>query len=636
MTRNKLLMTCAVASLALGLSACSSDDDAPVMMTSMMDQEPALTPAEMLVAAQSSFDAAQEAVDNLAADATPEEIAAAETELVAAQLALILAANLPENQPPPLTEIQVAQAAAADAAAAAMTAAGAAGDAADDADTARVNIATMQTGETGKTSGGHAYMARHYADEAEAERVKAETASAAAAAAEDIATATRALVNAEEALLAAKDAADKAAIHAGLAMDATDNELFIDGTVKTVGGTSINANAGALTEDVGSQTKKTGLIEIKNPSARMVGGKDEVNMVDDDTNTMDVDETVHPQPEVMARTFDIGKTIDSPDDMARLMIVTSYAGSKQAGVFVQPSADDADLEMGTREGYVTITDNDDETDDDNNTALRSAGMYYLATNAGAADDADDRNVATLEVGTVADDAKTEQVYYYITPGVEGADDVRNHFVLVSEDKDRVSGITTYSYQPVTVGMEKVKIFEATDYKHIHFGVWADLGDAAEDGTQSTLADLGIGFVQNFSDSPTGDDMPNVGMATYNGNWAAAVQEADDEGNGDITLENGAASLTAYFETGKITAALTDLATLTGKIDEDKFSGDTASDINAMHGLDDADVDFEGTFNGAFYGTKAAEAAGIFDFAAANDEGENVGGAFRGAFGADKK
>ena len=40
--------------------------------------------------------------------------------------------------------------------------------------------------------------------------------------------------------------------------------------------------------------------------------------------------------------------------------------------------------------------------------------------------------------------------------------------------------------------------EATDYKHIHFGVWAALGEAAKGGTQTTLADLGIGFVQNFS------------------------------------------------------------------------------------------------------------------------------------------
>ena len=54
----------------------------------------------MLVDAQLRLDAAQEAVDNLAADATPEEEVAARGELVVAQLALTAAKNLPENQPP--------------------------------------------------------------------------------------------------------------------------------------------------------------------------------------------------------------------------------------------------------------------------------------------------------------------------------------------------------------------------------------------------------------------------------------------------------------------------------------------------------------------------------------------------------
>ena len=40
---------------------------------------------------------AQEAVDSLAADATPEEIGAAHGELAAAQLALTAAENLPEK-----------------------------------------------------------------------------------------------------------------------------------------------------------------------------------------------------------------------------------------------------------------------------------------------------------------------------------------------------------------------------------------------------------------------------------------------------------------------------------------------------------------------------------------------------------
>ena len=182
-----------------------------------------------------------------------------------------------------------------------------------------------------------------------------------------------------------------------------------------------------------------------------------------------------------------------------------------------------------------------------------------------------------------------------------------------------------------------KIPQAADYKHIHFGVWAGLGEAKKDGSQ-VPADLGIGFVQNFSGegmTPIGggsDDMPNGGTGTYNGNWVATVQAANDDGNGKVTLETGMASLTADFGKGNITASLTALATLKGDISGNTFSGDKASTIT--HSLLDNDADFEGSFGGGFYGAKAAEAGGIFDFA--SDDGNNEGGAFRGAFGADKK
>ncbi len=50
--------------------------------------------------------------------------------------------------------------------------------------------------------------------------------------------------------------------------------------------------------------------------------------------------------------------------------------------------------------------------------------------------------------------------------------------------------------------------EASDYKHIHFGVWAALGEAAKNGDQE-ISDLGIGFVQNISgEGLTVVDMPN--------------------------------------------------------------------------------------------------------------------------------
>ena len=44
------------------------------------------------------------------------------------------------------------------------------------------------------------------------------------------------------------------------------------------------------------------------------------------------------------------------------------------------------------------------------------------------------------------------------------------------------------------------------------------------------------------------DMPNNGGATYNGNWVATVRAADPDGEGDITLEDGPASLMADFGT----------------------------------------------------------------------------------------
>ena len=76
-----------------------------------------------------------------------------------------------------------------------------------------------------------------------------------------------------------------------------------------------------------------------------------------------------------------------------------------------------------------------------------------------------------------------------------------------------------------------------------------------------------------------------------------------------------------------------MATLKGDISGNTFSGEKASTISGEKGLD-AEADFEGSFSGGFYGSKAAEAGGIFNFASM--DGNNEGGAFRGSFGADRK
>ena len=57
---------------------------------------------------------------------------------------------------------------------------------------------------------------------------------------------------------------------------------------------------------------------------------------------------------------------------------------------------------------------------------------------------------------------------------------------------------------------------------------------------NVVADLGTGFVNALADGMgmTNPDhaaeggMPNSGTATYNGNWVANIQEADEQGDGD--------------------------------------------------------------------------------------------------------
>ena len=93
---------------------------------------------------------------------------------------------------------------------------------------------------------------------------------------------------------------------------------------------------------------------------------------------------------------------------------------------------------------------------------------------------------------------------------------------------------------------------------------------------------------------------------------------------------GYRTLKADFTEDEITATLINLATLSGDISGNTFSGDEASDISAEHGLDD-EGEFTGEFSGGFYGSKAAEAGGVFAFTSEDREA----GEFSGAFGAGK-
>ena len=186
----------------------------------------------------------------------------------------------------------------------------------------------------------------------------------------------------------------------------------------------------------------------------------------------------------------------------------------------------------------------------------------------------------------------------------------------------LTGKTTPTETRITATIPAAKAYE-----HIHFGVWAGLGTAATDGSQS-IAALGIGFVQDIAGEGPTADMPNNGSATYNGNWVATVREADLEGDGDISLVNGDAILVADFGDEEITATLADLAVLSGTIADNEFSGTKAAvrETNT-HNLT-AGATFTGSFSGGFAGAKAAEAGGVFGFTSKDQKA----GEFRGAFG----
>ena len=99
MKKRRYLPVAAIAAVALVAAACGGGGDDDAMETSGMDMEQLMepTPVEQLMAAEAGLTAAQMAVNNLAPDATPDEIGAAHAGLATARQALAAAENLPEN-----------------------------------------------------------------------------------------------------------------------------------------------------------------------------------------------------------------------------------------------------------------------------------------------------------------------------------------------------------------------------------------------------------------------------------------------------------------------------------------------------------------------------------------------------------
>lgn len=686
-TYRNLTSLCAAVVLALGLAACGGGGDGPMTPTLTLDGVQMGTTVEAgthpvsddLAAAFSEDDASllgQEFAEGAMVTAGgldftcstgPCSVVLNDDGTVTTTGTIMVAeAMVGPVEPPAPTELETAQTAASDAADAAKMASDNAATAAENAMTAGENLATMQTGAK---SGMYAKEAQDAADKAMAAYMSAKSAAADAAAATTITEAVLAQGRAEAAQADAEKYAKMASDKGTAAETAAGMELKIAGTMKSVGGSSVDAMAGMTSVTTGTganaKTTTTGLISEPVTAGATTDGRAPV----DGSLT---DATVYKSPMVNAAArgdVKIGKTLDTSDDAARLLIVTHHTGTNTVRVY-DVDAGATDLHTRTdSEGTTTATGASapaDATGYTGEATLKSEGMFYRARAIPAADGTI-TDTAGLQPESPTDDplaqagdsvgakAKPAMVYSY-------TDADSNKVYVVESTRTVTGGVTTVTYQTVqtrvavnrdgdpdtgvteaaataagvdsggwTAGDELVQVTAKlpvrSAYDHVHFGVWASLKAPVASGANS-IADLGIGFVQSIGDGMTGSDMPNNGSASYSGNWAAAIQEADSDGDGNISLTTGAASVTANFTKGSITATLSELATLKGDITGNTFSG---TDASATGGGLDVEGDFTGSFSGGFYGTKADETAGVFDFASDG----NKAGAFRGAFGGQR-
>ena len=591
--------------------------------------------ADLIDAAKMAVHAAVTSAAALTDASTGEQIAAAETALKNARDAIAAATGLSADEEAGLevqaTLITVAVAGVREgfdalatmasdletARGAAMAAYTAAKTSDGEAAKSVENLATIQTGASSEDL---AAMAAKYAE-------AAKVASDAAATEDD-------LRNAQDLQKKAEDAAVNAADYATKAETAAMAELMIDGTVKSVGDTTVNAAADAST--VGSGTGANSKVEVTG----LIAGVGPITPGVQTIGRAAVDETNNPMTEYKSpvanadmRQLTIGKTVDSDDDAARLRIVTKFASTQSVKVFTRVDNMPTEDLTAMKPGVITLTPaGDDQVPVDR--PLTSLGLYYQAGAALMLETMNPDGQGVAMGATIATATTPVEVYSY-----KDADGDTDYAVL--HGFETVAAETTYSYATADIfvahnpdgavvmdGMPQMTqvtalLPVARDYSHIHFGVWASLGDASSTGSQN-LADLGIGFVQNIGDGLTAD-MPNNGMGTYAGNWVASVQGSHPTGEGNISEMSGAASLEANFRKGEVDGKLSDLASFKADIEDASFATDA---VKVTAGDLDADDKWTGGLSGAFYGDEAIEAGGVFNFATK----DNKGGAFIGAFG----
>ena len=495
-------------------------------------------------------------------------------------------------------------------------------------------------------------MAMQAYEDARDERDKVIDAVEAVKNAPDLRSALDKLSEAETARDAALEDLENAIRYSETAVEAAKELLMIDGDMYEVGDKTVDATAPntVVETTTGGQTLRTntGLQEDLEPTQTVQA----ITGVEFTANTDPTPDVQYVQA-VATDTVSIGKVVDSVEDDARLMIVDHYAGSNEVKVFAYNQGEQA---VGSTTGgqvstsisqIITDLGNDNAIGGENGAAdttkpLRTVGTFYLAGTERQSDGLTYDDV-------VAAGAEPVPVYSYVStednPATPNTDETVRTYLVLAHTRTKAGGPTVYVYRTVDITAEAsdettdgtaeearvtAEIPDANTYKHIHFGVWADLKGS---GNAQTIDGLGIGFVQSIRDGMTADDdMPDQGGAEYKGNWAATVQAADPDGNGTVTMEHGVATLTADFAEGDVMVHLVGLAMLEGAITGGTFSG-----VDATVGTNSRNLtpgaNFTGKFSGGFFGTSAREAGGVFSFTSDDD---NEDGAFSGAFGGRRR
>ena len=188
--------------------------------------------------------------------------------------------------------------------------------------------------------------------------------------------------------------------------------------------------------------------------------------------------------------------------------------------------------------------------------LTSLGSYYQAGTDADLNTADPTGNPPLTPAgdTIATATKPVEVYSYENAGGDTA-------YAVLHGVNTVGATTTYSYATADIFVDhdpdgegdvdtqvNAMLPVARDYSHIHFGVWASLGDASSTGSQ-TLADLGIGFVQSIGERAHGGYAQQRHGPPTRATGSASVQGSHPTGEGEHPRDERSSFLNGQLPQG---------------------------------------------------------------------------------------